>query len=404
MLCHAPVLDLEQVPLGDAKGRMLRRSLTADRDQPPFNRAAMDGFAVRSGEFEQDSEFTIVGTVVAGGVHHETVPPSTALRIATGAALPADLNAVIPIEKAQVDDSVDPPRVSFKCEPPPAWMHVHRRGSDAKQHQAVLEAPCRLDPHHLAIAATVGQVELTVSTLPRICLLTTGDEVKPADTPADQLQDQHIRNSNGPMLAAVLSALGAPPLDHVHVIDEPQQVLTAAREALSRSHLVLTAGGISAGDRDLLPWVWRELGLRTLAHGVAIQPGRPLLAAVPGSAEAPGNCLVIGLPGNPISVLATAHLFLWPLLETMLSGKEAALPWRPLKLAEPVRPNPRRELFRTVRLLKNDTARAIQWHGSGDLMHVAAADGWIRLPIQSDPVAAGSTLPMLPMIRAGGLP
>jgi len=248
----------------------------------------------------------------------------------------------------------------------------------------------RLGPQHLGIAAAMGAVELELAAPLRVTLLTTGDEVVAPATPGDVLEPQQIRNSNGPMLAALLQTLGAHVLAHEHVPDEPQQTLAAAREALSHSHLVITVGGVSVGQRDLLPWAWQQLGLRTLVHGVAIQPGKPVFVATPSHDDAPDNKLVIGLPGNPVSVLATAHLFVRPLL----LGK---LPWRQVTMGEAIKPNAKRELFRAVRLRDDGCATTIAWHGSGDLMHTAAAQGWLRLPMQEEPLEAGRQAAYLSM-------
>jgi len=291
-------------------------------------------------------------------------------------------------------------------------------------------------------------MQLSVIERPRITLLTTGDELRDAATPTAELEPQQIRNSNGPMLAAFFEALGAPLIAHVHVPDEPEQTLAAAREALAHSHLVVTVGGISAGERDFLPRVWEQLGLHTLLHGVAIQPGRPLFVATPSTEEAPDNKLVIGLPGNPVSALLCAHLFVRAVVAGRHEGtgarrheggagevgsrksevggekaeglgpgaegqKESAhsspgpkargpwpcvLPWREVTLASDVRANARRELFRAARVIGDGLVEPIEWHGSGDLVHLAAAEGVVRLPVQEGTVAAGTTVPYLPLV------
>ena len=150
---------------------------------------------------------------------------------------------------------------------------------------------------------------------------------------------------------------------------------------------------------DFIPWAWHKLGLRTIVHGVAIQPGKPLFAAVPDNPEDPehiGNKLVIGLPGNPVSVLCTAHLFVWPLVRRML-GMGNALPWRLVSSANSVSCKSKRQIFRAARLLPENQVEVLGWHGSGDLMHTAQADGWVRLPLQDQPIEPGTTLPFLPI-------
>ncbi len=397
VLACAAEIGTEALPLDSAVGRVLRSDVTADRDQPPFDRSAMDGFAVRSIQVEANRPYEGAGTIAAGAPAEAShLAPATCsniavMRIATGAPVPDWADCVIPIEHAVVEQHGDTEQVTF-TKTGDRHANVHHRASDTSTGDVVLRSGSRLAAHHMGIAAGVGAVELPVATRPRITLLTTGDEVVAAQTPAAQLQPQQIRNSNGPMLTALLGALDTPVISHEHVCDEPEQTLAAARQAVSQSHLVITCGGVSVGQRDLLPWAWQKLGLETVLHGVSIQPGKPVLVC------RDEDKLVVGLPGNPVSVLATAHLFVWPIIRTML-GQTADLPWRPIELASAARAGSGRELFRAATLGDDGRAGVIKWHGSGDLMHTADADGFVRLPSQGPQIAAGQTVPFLPIIR-----
>ena len=386
-------LPTQTVALDDALCRVLRAQVSADRDQPPFDRSAMDGYAVPSAEVATDRTFRIAGSIAAGAPM-QPFPSETShvMRIATGAPVPKGVDSVIPLEQSQEDDSTDPPSVRFTVDSQPPWKNIHRRGSDATAGRVLIEPGTSLAAHHLGIAATVGAVQLEVSQLPRITLLTSGDEVRPPETPGSELQLQQIRNSNGPMLKALCQSLGTPLLMHVHVIDEPEQTLAAARQAIAQSHLVLTVGGVSVGRRDLLPWAWEKLGLKTVLHGVAIQPGKPLFVAQDESK------LVVGLPGNPVSVLATAHLFVWPIISKML-GRAATLPWQQVKLASAVRAKSTRRMFRAARYVGDGVVEAIRWQGSGDLMHTVDADGIVQLPLVDDRIESGTGVPFLPLLR-----
>lgn len=357
----------------------------------------MDGFAVRSQEAAASgADFPVVGVVAAGGVaesFQKEMPRGTVRRIATGAPLPAGADAVIPIEQSEVTAEGGLERVRFNVTAVAPWQNVHRRASDAQATQIVLSAGTRLGPQHIGIAAAVGASELVVAQRPRITLLTTGDEVLPPTTATNALEPQQIRNSNGPMLAAMLAAIGTPLLRHEHVPDDPEVIRAAAREALAHSHLVLTVGGVSVGQRDFLPWAWQNLGLTTILHGVNIQPGKPLLAVR-------DDCkLVLGLPGNPVSVLCAAHIFAWPVIRRMLGQPCAEPPWRTLPLAETAKASGKREVFRAATALSDGSVRIVKWHGSGDLIHTASADGFIRLPLTDEPVAAGTPVRFLDMAR-----
>jgi len=383
ILDHVDALSSEDVPLAEAFGRVLRQDIVADRDQPPFDRAAMDGFAVRSGDVNRGARLDIVADIPAGGVAPVDADLTRgAARIATGAAVPPAYDAVIQKELARVEDGV----VRFDIDACSPGNNVHPRGADAKRGERLLREGQRLAGPQLGIAAAVGCVRLRVACRPRVTLLTTGDEVLPPQVVT--LQPQQIRNSNAPLLAGLLRQWRTPPMRHVHVPDDPNATLDAARGALADCDLVLTTGGVSAGERDYLPGAWRTLGAATVLHGVAIQPGRPLLVA------RAGGTLVVGLPGNPVSVLMTAILFVRPILRRML-GLDEALPWRPRKLLRDVRPHARRELFRAARLTDDDRLDVIDWHGSGDLAHTATMQGVARLPLQAGTVSAGTPLPYL---------
>ena len=426
VLAAVPRLGVERVPLREALGRVLREDVMADRDQPPFDRSAMDGFAVRSDRVRAGVVYAVTGGVAAGGLPPVASAADTGvIRIATGAPVPAPFDAVIPIELAEVVRDGNGERVTFRVGAEKVWMNVHRRAADAKARDVVLRAGTVLGPQHIGIAAAVGAATLIVAQRPRITLLTTGDEVVPFETATDALNPQQIRNSNGPMLTAFFAAIGAPILEHVHVSDDPEETRAAAREALSRSHLIVTNGGISAGQRDWLPWAWSKLGMGVVLKGAAIQPGRPVLVCSDAAtseldsqseisnlksgisnlksqlAESPSK-LVLGLPGNPVSVLATAHLFAWPVVRLMLmnDSAKAVLPWRSVPLAESTRASSKRQVFRAAALNRDGSAAVIHWHGSGDLMHTAAADGLVRLPVTEAPIEAGTIVDFLPLVHS----
>jgi len=348
----------------------------------------MDGFAVRSAEMVSGKTFNITGSVAAGAAP-QVDDSSGVIHIATGAAVPDQYDAVIPIEKATVQVE----QVTFSDDAVKSSQHIHRQGSDATAGDIIIQAGTRLGAQHVGIAAAAGAAKLRVAAKPRITLLTSGDEIRPAQMPASDLKPQQIRNSNGPMLSALFTAMGTPVLEHVHIADDLEQTLCAAREALSQSHLVVTVGGVSVGRRDFLPMSWQQLGLDTVLHGTAIQPGKPLFVAR-------SDCkLVIGLPGNPVSVWTTAHLFAVPVIQKMLSSK-AVDAWREVELAEPVKSKSARQVFRTAAIGSDGRATVIGWHGSGDLMHTAAGGGFLRLPLIDGEVSAGTRAPYLPWVGA----
>ncbi|MHC4992117.1 MAG: molybdopterin molybdotransferase MoeA [Planctomycetota bacterium] len=377
-----PLVETETVALRDAGGRVLAEPLTADRDLPPFDRAQMDGYALRAADFVPHRAWPVAGAVPAGAVPDVEVPAGACVAIATGAPLPAGLDTVI---QHELSDRGDP--VRFEVESIECGHAVHPRGADAARGDVLVAAPCLLGAHHLAIAATVGRVALNVVRRPRTVVLTSGDEVRPAD---GDVQPHQIRNSNAPLVSDLLRRVGAELVGATHLPDDAAATVEAVGHALREADLVVTVGGISAGERDFFPEALAHHEVRIVRRGGAIQPGKPILVGRHGD-----GAIVIGLPGNPVSVLACACLFAWPIVRRLL-GLDPALPWRHLRLAEAVRPNARRRAFRPAILCGDDAARVPRWAGSGDLAHTAPTDGLLELPVQADPVPAGTPLRFLP--------
>jgi molybdopterin molybdotransferase len=361
---------------------VLVRSIVADRDLPPFDRAQMDGYAVRAGEIGQIDAFPVAATVHAGRPGDVVVPPAQCAAIATGAPLPADVDTVIPHEES---DRGDP--VRFRISSIERGHAVHPRGADALKGDTLATAGTVLRAHHLGIAAAVGLQELPVARRPKATVLTSGDEVVPVGA---EVRTHQIRNSNGPMVRELLGRIGAEAVGQRHVADDVDVTVTAVAEALDESDLVVTVGGVSVGGRDCFPEAFGTNLVSFTLRGAAIQPGRPILVG-----RAPGGRVVVGLPGNPVSALVCTCLFCWPIVRAQL-GLDPSLPWRQVELVEPLMPNPHRRAFRPAALVGEGRARVPKWAGSGDLAHTAATDGVVELPVQARRVEAGTRVRFLP--------
>ncbi|MEM6672801.1 MAG: molybdopterin molybdotransferase MoeA [Planctomycetota bacterium] len=363
------------VPLREARGRVLAAPVAIDRDQPGFDRATMDGFAVA---LDGDrSEFRVVGTVTAGTSHDGTLAPGEAVRIMTGAPAPAG-TTVVPIERAVGETDGD--TVRFESAPPPR-ANIAWRGEDARDGDVLVRAGTRLGPAHLSVAAMAGADRLDVFERPKVSVVTTGDEVGAAG-PAG------IRDSNGPLLDALLAAI-AVDVERRHARDDEAELRAALEAAAASADVVVTTGGVSMGERDLVPETLRELGFETLFHRVQVQPGKPVLVA-----HRADGALFVGLPGNPVSVLATAHLFLFPALGRFLGG------WRPssvdVPMAEDYEHRGKRHLFLPASFDGSGLVPA-RWNGSGDLIAAAAADGLVELPVGAR-FAAGEVARFIPYV------
>ncbi|MHC4911112.1 MAG: molybdopterin-binding protein, partial [Planctomycetota bacterium] len=198
---------------------------------------------------------------------------------------------------------------------------------------------------------------------------------------------------NGPQLEALIRRMGAEPRPHRHVPDDAAATRSAVAAALEEADLVITIGGISAGERDHFPDAFAHSGAEFAVRGAAIQPGKPVIVASVSHAGRPR--IILGLPGNPVSSLVCACLFGWPIVRRML-GLEPALAWRTEVLRTNVKPNPRRFAYRPARWQAGEGVTIPAWAGSGDLAHTAPTDGIVALPRQSEPVEAGTALPFLP--------
>ncbi|MEO1698463.1 MAG: molybdopterin molybdotransferase MoeA [Planctomycetota bacterium] len=366
---------VERVPLASALGRVLSADVAIDRDQPGFDRATMDGFAVVA---NGGASFEISGAVLAGQVHDGTLEPGSGVRIMTGAPAPAG-TTVVPIERADGYTEGDS-SVTFDAAPEPR-KNIAWRGEDARQGDVLVARGTRLAASHLSVAAMAGAGVLEVFQRPRVGVVTTGDEVGAAGAAG-------IRDSNGPLLDGLMAAVGAT-VERRHARDDAAALEDALRGAAQASDVVVTTGGVSMGTHDLVPQTLAALGFETVFHRVQVQPGKPVLVA-----QRPDGSLFVGLPGNPVSVLATAHLFLMPALGSLLGG------WRPASLTLPMAEDwthrGKRHLFLPARV-EDGGVRPMRWNGSGDLIAAAAADGLVELPVGAD-LRAGDAARFLPYV------
>ena len=371
-----PALATGQLPLGQAAGRILADDYCMQRDQPPFDRSTMDGYAVA---LSDSNCYTVIGTVHAGEQAARIPQAGEAVRIMTGAPVPRG-TTVVPIEGT--DGGTEQVTVTDNTMLQPG-RNIAWQGEDARAGDRILAAGTRLSPVTLAAAAMAGLTELNCYHAPRITILTSGDEVGKAG-------DAGIADSNGPLLTALLAELGITPT-HQHIGDDHGATRSALEAALEHSDIVISTGGVSMGSKDHLPAASTELGGERIFHKVAIQPGKPVLL------DRHGQACFLGLPGNPVSVLATAHLFLLPLLGQLWPG--FSVNWMELPAANAGDQRKPRQLFLPARL----TSRGLEpvaWTGSGDLLAAAHGHGLVNLGTQSS-WAAGDALPFLPYIGGG---
>jgi molybdopterin molybdotransferase len=312
ILASARPLASESVALSTARGRVLARSVLARRDQPPFAGSAMDGYAVRAADVVQvPVELVVIGVSAAGKTLRKSLKEGEAARIFTGAPLPAGADAVV----IQENTTAKAGKVTILQSVAPG-KNVRRAGLDFAAGETLLAAPARLRPRDIGLLAAANAARVWVHRKPRIALFATGDElVLPGGRPrADQ-----IVSSNSHALLAMIEAMGGAVNNFGIVRDTLKDTVAAVRKALKHD-IVVTTGGASVGDHDYVQEAYRKCGVGIDFWKIAMRPGKPFMYGRKGKTH------ILGLPGNPVSALVTARLFLRPLIERLqgLSGDEAA--------------------------------------------------------------------------------
>ncbi|HEX5080854.1 MAG TPA: gephyrin-like molybdotransferase Glp, partial [Blastocatellia bacterium] len=306
ILRRTPVLDEEEVRLAQSLGRVLRRDCVSDLDLPPFDRARMDGYALRAADTvtaspENPVRLRGIGEVAAGRVFEGRVNSGEAVRIMTGAPAPPGADAVEKIEVIRVSDDG-----SIEIEAPvKPGQFITPRGVEARSGDVMVKSGERVTPPVAATLASFGAGRLKVSRKPRVSLLSTGTELVEVE---ERPGPSQIRNSNTYSLAGYAESAGAEVLSAGITPDDLDATREAISEALSKSDLVMLSGGVSMGDYDLVKPALNDLGAEILVEKVAIHPGKPMVFAKL------GEKIIFGLPGNPVSVAVSFHMFARPAL------------------------------------------------------------------------------------------
>ena len=331
VLAAVHALDSEDVPLPEARGRVLAEDLTSAVDVPPFDSSAMDGYALVAGPA---TELEVIGESRAGHPSERAVATGAAVRISTVAAVPGGASAVIPLERTSANGD------RVEVEETAEGANIRRAGEDLRAGDVVLARGALLGPAELGVAASVGRAKLRCARRPRVALLVTGDELV---QPGGALGPGQIYTSNGFALAAQLEDAGADLVLSDTVPDTAEATHAALARALETADVVIGSGGDSVGPHDHVKDALRELGVVEHFWGVSLRPGKPTWFGVR------ERVLVFGLPGNPVSAMVTFQLFARPALAA-LQGADPAASSASATLDEPVRRNPRREEAVRVRL------------------------------------------------------
>ncbi len=378
-------LPAETVGIGEAFGRVLAVSVNARVTQPPNAVSAMDGYAVRAADVTQvPTTLRVTGTVPAGALFEGRVGEGEAVRIFTGAPLPEGADAIV----IQEDTERAGEQVTVK-ESSPKGHHVRAAGLDFAAGDPGPQAGRQLTARDIGLAAAMNHPWLQVHRRPRVAILATGDEVV---MPGDPLGPSQIVSSNGLSLAAFVRACGGDPIQLGIAPDRRERLAELAAGARG-ADLLLTAGGASVGEHDLVQAALEDQGLELDFWKIAMRPGKPLMFGHLG--ETP----MLGLPGNPVSALVCALLFARPALNRLRGLDAPAHPMAPMILGADLPQNDRRQDYLRAQIRRDDTGSQVATpYGRQDssmLAMLAAADGLILRPPHAEPVPKGATVPVM---------
>jgi molybdenum cofactor synthesis domain-containing protein len=381
VLSHAPRLGVESVQLKNTVGRFLAEDIIADTDLPPFDRAQMDGYAVRAADVANTpARLRIAGESAAGAGWHHEMNSSEAVRIMTGAPVPQGADAVQQVELTrEVNGDVE------ILESVSSGRSIVRQASEIKAGATVLRAGEQISAAMIATLASFGYAEVKVSRRPRVAVMATGSEL--VDVNQRPARDQ-IRDSNNYTIEAYASQSNAIVARLPLAGDDTEELKRAMREAAETCDVLITSGGVSMGVYDFTKAALKELGAEIFFERVALRPGKPTVFA------RLGNALVFGLPGNPVSVAVTFNLLARTALRAMQGATQTTLTEEPAVLALDVKGSADRESYLPAVLRTDEKgvllAEPLKWGGSSDFVSFARATALINLPAGKKTLPAGS--------------
>ncbi|MCC9168568.1 molybdopterin molybdotransferase MoeA [Pontibacter harenae] len=376
----------EKVPFEQTLGRVLAADVTADRDLPPYNRVAMDGIAINYEAFKNSVQsFKVEATQAAGDKPVELQSTEACIEIMTGAALPVSADSIIRYEDVEIENGV----ATVLLDEVSRGQNIHPQGKDKKRGDVVAEANQLVTPAVIGIAAAVGATELKVKKLPKVVVISTGDELVEVDQIPLPYQ---IRRSNNYTIKAALQKYSLH-ADLLHIPDEQVQMRSQLMQCLQQYDVLILSGGISMGKFDFIPQVLEELKVEKLFHKVQQRPGKPFWFG-----KHADGAVVFALPGNPVSTFMCLQRYYMPWLEECLGiyprRKKFAV------LAQDVTFKPNLQYFLQVKLNINEAgqlqAMPLEGNGSGDFANLVEADAFLELPAEQSSFKAGEVYQVWP--------
>ena len=389
VLAQCRTLPPATVALSDALFHTLETPVATDIDQPPFDRSLMDGYAVRAADtLNVPVALRVVGQVAAGDMPQGKIESGQAMQINTGAPIPVGADAVVRVERTQLDSKSGAVTILESVQP---GQFITPRGKYKKAKDVVLPAGSLLTPVNIGVCASAGAAEVEVFRQPRVAVVVTGSElVEVGERPTGG----QIRNSNQYVLESLIRSVHCEPVVHPAVKDERLAISDAISKAADCDVICIT-GGVSMGAFDFVPDVLIELGATIHFHKISIKPGRPTLFAT-----LPHGRLVFALPGNPVSAFVGFHLLVRPALAA-LQGRHEVPPLLQAELCGTLPAEGPRRAYYPASLSIDDNGgyvvHLLSWHGSGDALGMAGAQAFIVRPPGSPPVKAGEAVRFIPL-------
>jgi len=380
-------LEVIRVPLGESLGMTLAEDIHSSIDLPSFDKALMDGYAVKIDDIVNGSAtLRVIEVITAGNIPTKTIAPGEASQIMTGAPLPQGADAVIKVEDTQRDGD----NVVIKTTSPTSNTNIIRRGTSVRVGGRVLRSGMNLNCARIGALAELGHDEVSVQRRPRVAILATGDELVPIDQTPGPGQ---IRNSNESMLAVQIQAAGGIPVP-LGIARDDRDILKAAIVRGLECDMLVLSGGVSAGTLDLVPSSLADAGVREVFHKVQMKPGKPIWFGT-GRGPTGSVCHVFGLPGNPVSSLVCFELFVRTAIRRLMAIDPATPQAVVGQLEHDYSTRSDRPTYHPAQL--NWTADGlavtlVPWHGSSDLCGTVAANGMAYLPGEARQYRVGDCL------------
>jgi len=380
---HTVDFGVESIPLSESINRILKEDWTTDRDLPPYDRVTMDGIAINFDAFEKGNKsFPIEGVAAAGSPQQSMKNSGACLEVMTGSILPSNTDTVIRYEDLDIIDG----KATLQIDNLRKTQNIHFKGEDKKAGQQVANRNTKISPAEIGLGASIGKAKVQVSKLPKVMVISTGDELVQIN---EQPLEHQIRRSNVYRLVTSLKSYNIS-ADTDHLNDNPTEIKASIAKYLDQYDAIILSGGVSKGKFDYLPQVLEELGVTKLFHKIKQRPGKPFWFG-----KFKEQCTIFALPGNPVSSFLCMQRYFRYWLELSQNGQVPELQYA--VLGEDVFFKPDLTYYLEVKLNSGPDgkvkAKPMKGNGSGDLANLTVADAFIELPLGRNEFLAGEVFP-----------